>query len=237
MKKNSKISRTINLLLLISVILTVYTIRNTYAKYQDKLGTSYNAGMQGWFIKLNNSDIYDNKYLTEFMTPVFCNDIASYATENIFVPGSEQYLQFVVDYSKVDVKFEFKIKIEELTENKLEFFDIEGYTSGNLTEYTSNIVDNKENINESINENYVIDEIIDAPNLEEKIKYYKVYVQWNDEKKDQKVVVNGNRIEKNRYDTTYAGNTIPESTRTKIFYKVDVTFEQIVENEIKNMID
>ena len=60
----------IEILLLLAILVTVFSIQRTYAKYFEKVGTTYNTNIKKWVINVNNNNIHESKSLNEIVEPV-----------------------------------------------------------------------------------------------------------------------------------------------------------------------
>lgn len=239
MKEKTKL-RLIQVLCVISLIFTVFSIERTYAKYFEKVGTTYSTDIKKWIINVNTKSIHNEETLEEVMTPVIRDNIHM-NNNNTFVPGREGYFEFLIDYSKVDLafRFDFDIKqlntktittegeegevIETIEDNFLSDFEIYGYSivkEGNV-EIIRNITPN--NLSE-------LSQIID-PTIEtdtDKKMQLRILFRWNDsnmDTEDDEIAIGMNNYE----DTMYAGNIIEDDIyHTNLNYRVKITFTQNV---------
>ena len=131
MEKKTKL-RIIQVLCIISILMTFFSIQKTYAKYYEKVDTTYMTTLKRWVINVNNYDIHGLSDLNDkpnsrvVMTPVFVhNDHMN--DNNTLVPGREGYFPFVIDYTKVDLIFRYEFDITQLN-IKTEVNDITGET-------------------------------------------------------------------------------------------------------------
>ena len=69
MKRKNTV-RIIEILFIISILITFFSIQRTYAKYFEKVGTTYNTNIKKWVININNNNIHDMNSLSEIMQPV-----------------------------------------------------------------------------------------------------------------------------------------------------------------------
>ena len=142
MEEKTKL-RVIQVLCIISLLITVFSIQKTYARYFEKVDTNYNTQIKRWVVKVNNSIIHNKSSLIEVMQPVFISN-AHMNNNNTLVPGREGYFEFEIDYSTVDVPFKFQFDIKQLNtktvvtgvepnitetvvDNHLEDFEVFGY--------------------------------------------------------------------------------------------------------------
>lgn len=125
MKEKTKL-RVIQLLCIISILFTAFSIQKTYAKYFEKVNTTYATNIKKWVINVNNNNIHENDTLSEVMEPVLVeNDHMN--NNNTLVPGREGYFPFLVDYSSVDLAFQFGFNLTQINTTPLEDFEVYGY--------------------------------------------------------------------------------------------------------------
>ena len=244
MKEKTRL-RVIQILCIVSLIITVFSIQITYAKYFEKVDTTYATNIKRWVINVNTKNIHEQDTLNQVMTPVF-RENAHMNNNNTLVPGREGYFEFLIDYSKVDLAFRFDFDIKQLNtttitegegeniteteiDNFLEDFEIYGYsiveadaTSGEKIETITEL----ETVNDLSGLTQVIDPTTDTD--EDKTKQIRILFRWNDDNKDTE---DSNDVAgmNNYEDTQYTGNAIEgDSVHTYFNYKVKVTFTQHV---------
>lgn len=216
--------RIIQILCIVSLIITVFSIQKTYAKYFEKVNTTYATNIKRWVININGTDIHGKEQeLSQIMTPVLREN--QHINNNVFVPGREGYFEFVIDYSKVDLSFKVDFDIQQLNTVQLEDFEIYGYSivtpgaeGAEVTETITNL--------ETVNNLSGLSQIINPSTETNKIKTIRILFRWNDENTD--TTDNNEADGMNNYeDTQYKGNTIEgDSVHTNLNYKVKVTFKQ-----------
>lgn len=120
MEKKTKL-RIIQVLCIISMLMTFFSIQKTYAKYYEKVGTTYATTLKRWVINVNNYDIHGLSTLNDkpnnkvVMTPVFIHN--DHMNDNdTLVPGREGYFPFIIDYTKVDLIFRYEFDITQLNQ-------------------------------------------------------------------------------------------------------------------------
>ena len=234
MREKTKL-RVIQILCIVSFIIAVFSIQRTYAKYFEKVDTTYATKIKRWVINVNNINIRRNQDITQIMQPVF-RENEHMNNNNTLVPGREGYFEFFVNYSKVDLAFRFDFDIKQLNkkiinetevDNFLEDFEIYGYsivttdpTTGDEIETITNLA----TVNDLAGLTQIIDPTIDSDVA--KTKKIRILFRWNDTNKDTTDA--DNRPGMNNYeDTQYAGNAIAgDEVHTHFNYKVKVTFTQ-----------
>ena len=70
MKEKTKL-RVLQILCIISILITVFSIQRTYAKYFEKVGTTYQTNIKRWLINVNSKNIHEESELSEVMQPIF----------------------------------------------------------------------------------------------------------------------------------------------------------------------
>lgn len=218
MKEKTKL-RVIQILCIVSLLITVFSIQMTYAKYFEKIDTTYDTTIKRWAIKVNNSNIHTKNELSEVMQPTFRTN-EHMNGNNTLIPGREGYFEFLIDYTNVDVTFRYQFDIKQLNDTPLEDFEIYGY---------SIVVDGTETITEitQLSEiTQVINPIADTDG--DKTRQLRVLFRWNDENADTEDVA-GVEGMNNEEDTAFAGTIIEGDTvHTNLNYKVTITFTQQV---------
>lgn len=212
----------IKTLLIISILITAYSIQRTYAKYYEKLGTTYDTNIKKWVINVNNKNVHEEETLTEVMNPVFIENENMNNNETL-VPGREGYFPMLIDYSYVDLKFKYEVSIQQLNETILEDFEIYGFEvvdGENTTITTTDEEGNK--IRDKITG--IIDPTTEVNSNGEKKKEIRILFRWNDSE---------DSVMDNKADTQYVGeeNTDENSDGLhKILkYKAVMTFEQYID--------
>lgn len=206
--------RVIQILCVLSLIMTVFSIQRTYARYFEKVDTVYATNIKRWFINLNGADIY-GKELSTIMQPTFISN-ENMNDNDTLVPGREGYFEFVIDYSKVDLAFKYEFYIEQLDkENLLDDFEIYGYSIIQDDKETTKVLEQPNNFSE-------LTQIIQPETEENKTKTVRILFRWNDN--------DSNKMD-NYQDTQYKGETVEgDLVHTSLRYKVKVTFTQYLEN-------
>jgi len=129
MKGKTKL-RVIQILCIVSLLITVFSIQRTYAKYYEKIDTTYDANIKRWIINVNENDIHNETTLSNVMTPEFFYDpnmTTNGNLNNILVPGRAGYFDFLIDYTKVDLAFRYQFDIKQLNTTELTDFEVYGY--------------------------------------------------------------------------------------------------------------
>lgn len=212
MKRKNTI-RIIEILFIISILITFFSIQRTYAKYFEKVGTTYNTNIKKWVININNNNIHDMDSLSKIMQPVLVENENMNSNETL-IPGREGYFDMVLDYSYVDLAFEYTFSIEQLNNTKLADFEIYGYSV--IDGENPEVVETKEIKG-------VIDPTTELDSNGEKKKDIRILFRWNDGE--------GSTMN-NASDTQFRGekNTASDADKvhTILKYKAIVTFSQYI---------
>ena len=246
MKKEKTKLRVIQILCIVSLLVTVFSIQKTYAKYFEKVDTTYATNIKKWAIEVNDIYIHEETTLSNVMNPTFfynenMNNNGGY--NNILVPGREGCFDFLIDYSNVDVGFKFSFDIEQLNkktaideatgnetqvDSHLEDFEVYGYVivdSDFEITSTTKVTDIGEitTLTKDAEGKYLLSGItqeIDVTTETDKQKRILVLFRWYDGE---------DNIMNNELDTAYTGNAIEgDAVHTNLNYKVKITFTQTV---------
>lgn len=224
--------RIVQILCVISLIATGFSIQDTYARYFEQKDTKYISHIKRWVINVNTYNIHENETLSEVMTPVLPVD--GNINNNILVPGRTGYFPFEINYSNVDLSFQFQFEFEQLNTTQLTDFEIYGFQiiDGANTTTIDNIgspTDVKAIINPVTNTI-----ILSNPpegfngNLDSDKKVeIRALFRWNDENKD---TVDENDAEgmNNFEDTDFVGEDNGEDLNKLLKYNVKISFTQYV---------
>lgn len=213
MKKESKL-RILQILCIISLLITFISIQRTYARYFEKVDTTYDAHIKRWLIKVNDYVIHEESTLNEVVQPVIVED-ANMNSNNTLVPGRTGYFDLVIDFTYVDLAFEYDFSIEQLNTTKLADFEIYGYE----------IVDGENSVVTETKEiKGIIDPTTEVNNAGEKKREVKVLFRWNDG--------DGSSMN-NKADTEFKGETSTDEQEihTLLKYRATLNFKQYINQE------
>lgn len=215
MKEKTKL-RVIQILFIVSLLIAVFSIQKTYAKYYEKIDTTYATTIKRWIINVNNSNIRQNATLNEIMTPVF-RENEHMNSNNTLVPGREGYFEFLIDYSKVDVKFRYEFDIEQLNSVPLSDFQIYGYSIVEGETETKTMLSEPNKVSE-IKQVIDPDNTNDLNNNNERKRKIRVLFRWYDGEDNSL---------NNTNDTQFTGEENEgDSIHDLLKYKVKITFTQ-----------
>ena len=205
MKRKNKL-RVLEILCIISLLFTIFSIRRTYARYFEKVDTTYQTHIKRWLIKINDLNIHEAKSLSEVVQPVLVEN--ENMNNNTLVPGRTGYFDMMIDYTYVDLAFKYEFSIEQLNETQLKDFEIYGYE----------IVDgDKSTVTETKQIKGVIDPDKDLNSANEKKRDIRILFRWND---------GDGSIMDNKLDTQYRSEE-----NEAINYRATLKFTQYIESE------
>lgn len=115
------------ILAILFLILTVFLINSTFARYITALTTTSTVEMGRWSILVNNQNIMENSNLSERIIPVF-NSNPNYIAEDKIVPTSTGYVTININYEEVSVPFEYKISFDQGNSTPLADFKFTDYS-------------------------------------------------------------------------------------------------------------
>lgn len=205
MKRKNKL-RVLEILCIISLLFTIFSIRRTYARYFEKVDTTYQTHIKRWLIKINDLNIHEAKSLSEVVQPVLVEN--ENINNNTLVPGRTGYFDMMIDYTYVDLAFKYEFSIEQLNETQLKDFEIYGYE----------IVDgDKSTVTETKQIKGVIDPNKDLNSANEKKRDIRILFRWND---------GDGSIMDNKLDTQYRSEE-----NEALNYRATLKFTQYIESE------
>lgn len=205
MKRKNKL-RVLEILCIISLLFTIFSIRRTYARYFEKVDTTYQTHIKRWLIKINDLNIHEAKSLSEVVQPVLVEN--ENMNNNTLVPGRTGYFDMMIDYTYVDLAFKYEFSIEQLNETQLKDFEIYGYE----------IVDgDKSTVTETKQIKGVIDPNKELNSANEKKRDIRILFRWND---------GDGSIMDNKLDTQYRSEE-----NEALNYRATLKFTQYIESE------
>lgn len=97
------------LLVVLSIILCLFFVQESLAKYITAADETANISIARWKILVNDEDIRDENAVNTVINPVFLGN--DNIAENIIAPTSEGYFDLIIDAREVDVSFKYKISM------------------------------------------------------------------------------------------------------------------------------
>lgn len=224
MKEKTKL-RILQILCIISILITVFSIQRTYAKYFEKVGTTYQTNIKKWVINVNSFNIHEKTELSEVMQPILVDDV-NMNSNNTLVPGRTGYFEMLIDYTYVDLAFEYEFSIEQLNETPLEDFEIYGYEVIDA-DGTSTVTETTDGSKIT----GVIDPTTEFDSDGNKKREIRVLFRWNDENADTTDAAASAGMN-NLEDTQFTGetNTAEDSDglHKVLNYKATMKFNQYI---------
>lgn len=111
----------------IFLVLTIFLISSTYARYITSLTANSTVELGSWLISVNNQNILQNSDVSEVITPEFNSD-SEYIAEGKIAPTSTGHIQITINYQKVTVPFKYEISFKTDDSTFLEDFKLTGYS-------------------------------------------------------------------------------------------------------------
>lgn len=230
MKEKTKL-RVIQILCIVSLLITVFSIQRTYAKYYEQVDTTYATNIKRWIINLNGTNIRNGVELSQIMQPVFIENEHMNSNDTL-VPGRKGYFEFVIDYTKVDVAFRFQFDIQQQNATPLEDFEIYGYSIAETDEALGEETDPLTElavVNNLSEITQIMDPVSDVENDRELKRTIRVWFRWNDTNADTEDADEEDGMN-NSEDTQFTGEENlaegADGIHKVLNYMVKVTFTQ-----------
>ena len=153
------------LLVVLSIILCLFFVQESLAKYITTADETANISIARWKILVNDEDIRDENTVNTVINPVFLGN--DNIAENIIAPTSEGYFDLIIDAREADVSFKYKISMS-----------VNKNSSVKDLVATKYIVNGGEPITMDIN-NQTIENTVLYGNNNSTINI-RVYIVWND---------------------------------------------------------
>ena len=174
----------IQIFFLLSLIITICLINTTYAKYTENINPNLHVTLNQWLIKVNEQDIMGEESFENILAMQLNNDNDN-INENVLVPASTGYMEYIINYENVGVNFDINIEIQGI-ENIIQ--DIEVYVYS---------IDDGEII-ETSNEDIIFENSGGKAIFQEKISLLdgktnqkiKLYLKWNDKEENNIIHTN-----------------------------------------------
>ena len=153
------------LLVVLSIILCLFFVQESLAKYITTADETANISIARWKILVNDEDIRDENTVNTVINPVFLGN--DNIAENIIAPTSEGYFDLIIDAREADVSFKYKISMS-----------VNQNSSDKDLVATKYVVNGGEPITMDIN-NQTIENTVLYGNNNSTINI-RVYIVWND---------------------------------------------------------
>lgn len=174
----------IQIFFLLSLIITICLINTTYAKYAENINPNLHVTLNQWLIKVNEQDIMGEESFENILAMQLNNDNDN-INENVLVPASIGYMEYIINYENVGVNFDINIEIQGI-ENIIQDIEVYGYS-----------IDDGE-IVETSNEDIIFENSGGKAIFQEKISLLdgktnqkiKLYLKWNDKEENNIIHTN-----------------------------------------------
>ena len=97
------------LLVVLSIILCLFFVQESLAKYITAADETANISIARWKILVNDEDIREGSTTNAIITPVFEGN--EHIANGIIAPTSEGYFDLIIDAREADVSFKYKISM------------------------------------------------------------------------------------------------------------------------------
>ena len=150
---------------LVSLLLLITMVQDTYAKYVSSAKANTNFTIATWAFNINQQDVLGNSNFSNTITPVFLEN--SNIKPGVIAPTSEGYFDILIDASSTDVSFTETITITNPTNSPVKDLLITGYKKNDeevveFTEATRTIT---------------TDHLLTDTN---KVTSYRIFIKWYD---------------------------------------------------------
>ena len=105
------------LLSCISLLICIGFIMQAYAKYTSSISGSSDIQIARWDIVVNTVTVKSESSLTGYITPVFLGN--EYIANDVIAPTAEGYFELTLDFSQVDVSFDYSISFAPNVESSV----------------------------------------------------------------------------------------------------------------------
>lgn len=174
----------IQIFFLLSLIITICLINTTYAKYAENINPNLHVTLNQWLIKVNEQDIMGEESFENILAMQLNKDNDN-INENVLVPASTGYMEYIINYENVGVNFDINIEIQGI-ENIIQDIEVYGYS-----------IDDGEII-ETSNEDIIFENSSGKAIFQEKISLLdgktnqkiKLYLKWNDKEENNIIHTN-----------------------------------------------
>lgn len=124
------------ILALISLMLCITTVQQTYAKYVTSTEAGANMTIARWRILVNDEDIHTGAALANTIVPTFTG--TEYIKDGVIAPTSEGYFDLVIDSTNTDLSFTYTINTMVSTESSVSDIKIIAYqlNNGDIINFT-----------------------------------------------------------------------------------------------------
>lgn len=196
-----KIRKKIFILIILILICTlIFSLVQIYAKYLSSSTGNTKIKVASWNIKVNDLSIKTNTDISSVITPIFPGN--EHIASDVITPTSEGYFDLNLDFSNVDVSFEYLINAKVSDTSPVKDLVVTGYS-----------VDDQDKIifdefNSPISDIILLNSGITNRKI-------RIYIMWNDDETTQ--------LMSNLEDTAATSSTQP------VTFDVNISFTQKIE--------
>lgn len=122
----------------ISACISLFFIVDTYSRYVTSATGTAKLEIAKWNITVNDLTVKNNSDLSSVITPTFPG--TTHIAEGIIAPTSEGYFELNMDYTNVDVSFDYEISITPNANSSVKDLVPTGYSinDGEIINITNN---------------------------------------------------------------------------------------------------
>lgn len=155
-------------LAIISLIFSIVTIKETYAKYKSSAAGTSSFSIARWKIVINNESILTNTSITNTITPILSGN--EHVKDGVIAPRSEGYFDLIIDTTNVDVSYTYTINTNVSENSSVKDLLVTGYS-----------INGNPKITISENNSTITNTVLQTSNL--KIINLRIYITWDDSEK------------------------------------------------------
>ncbi len=159
-------NKRINIFLaLISLLLLITMVQNTYAKYVSSANANTNFTIATWAFSINRQDVLSSSNFSNTIKPIFVDN--ENIKPGVIAPTSEGYFDLLIDASGTDVSYTETITVANAANNKVTDLKITGYqvNGGDIVEF-----DEATNV---ISKDHLLSDT-------DKVNSYRIFIKWYD---------------------------------------------------------
>ena len=152
------------------IFLLISMFQETYAKYTTGANGQARLGIARWLIKVNNQDIIESNYITNVINPTIIT--SPHVKDNVLAPLSTGYFDLSLDYTNVDVSFDYFINIDVSADSSVYDLKVTGYSEdgGETTPVTGTI--------SNLTKTVLLEDTVRTKNI-------RIYLMWEDSETEQ----------------------------------------------------
>lgn len=110
----------------LSLFVLISFVQETYAKYNTEAEGQASVNIARWQISINDQDIITDSYITNVITPTLLNN--PNVKDGVIAPQSLGYFDLILNYTNVDVSFNYGITTSISTSSGVSDLKVTGYS-------------------------------------------------------------------------------------------------------------